>query len=205
MAVIGKKLFHSVFGGCEKHEAPNRGRYVSVDDQHALLALVMTFRPRVFIEFGVQRGGTAAYLLERCECIERYIGIDVPPGFQTALPKQRDEVPAVAGELALDDPRFEVLILDGGTQSLNPGDLPDAEMVFIDADHSEAGCRHDTILARRCLIFGGVCCWHDYGSCEGVEKVIDELNDQENDQITHLYDTWVCFELRRPNWELDNR
>ena len=199
MSVIGYDLFFELFGSGEAPGA--RGQiYSTPADRPALLALARTMRSRTVIEFGVQEGRTAALLLRECPWIERYVGIDVPADFAPALVIQLPEVPQIAGHRAAGDGRFELLIAEGGSRTLSPSDLPDrVDLVYIDGSHAEADVRHDTALARAAMPLGGVIVWHDYPSCIGVQRVIDQLNDAEGDHIALIEGTWICFELFRGN------
>jgi|GEM_PF-2985191 len=196
MSTISRSLFHRIFGS---GDAPAGGRhlYSSPADRAVILALCRAFRPQVVVEIGVQRGCTARMLLDNGPWIQAYIGIDVPPGTITPLPGQLTEVPAVAGDLAAADPRFRAIVRPHGTADLTPADLPIADMVFIDDDHSEAGVTRSTALARAILRPGGICVWHDYvNSTVEVAQVIDNLNYLEGDHICLVDGSWMCFEIR---------
>ncbi|OHD21742.1 MAG: hypothetical protein A2Y38_14510 [Spirochaetes bacterium GWB1_59_5] len=198
MSSMSPSLFFRLFGAGEAPGVDGQ-MYAGSLDRRVLLALARTFQPRVVVEFGVQRGITAALLLRECPQIESYVGVDVPPGYDVTLPGQRPEVPAAgqAGELAKSDPRFRLLLKAEGTAGLVAGDLPVADLVYIDADHSAEGVRRDTILARAICRPGGIIAWHDYGnSSVGVTQVIDALNRAEGDPICHVEESWVCFEFK---------
>lgn len=195
--IIGHIDFFKLFGSGEAPGA--RGQmYATPDDRPALLALARTIRPRTVVEFGVQEGRTAALLLRECPWIRDYLGVDVPADFAPALDGQRTEVPAVAGHLVSADSRFRLLLVPGGSATLRPdGLVAEADLVYIDGSHAEADVRHDTALARAIVRPGGVIVWHDYPSCIGVQRVIDQLNDAEGDHIALIEGTWICFQLWR--------
>ena len=110
------------------------------------LGLIDLHQPRVIVEFGVNRGRNASAALRNFAFIERYIGIDVVPGYVTPMQCQRGEVPTQAGDL-VNDQRFELILRPQGSYDLGPGDLPQAGFYFIDGDHSRQGVLNDRALA----------------------------------------------------------
>ena len=194
--IISNAMFHAVYGSGNAPVVVTP-KYTPERDRDVLMALCRTFKPRTVIEFGVQRGCTAKYLLDNCPWISEYVGIDVPPGTVPALRNQIREVPAIAGELVADNPKFRLIIRAKGTADVSSAELPIADMVFIDDDHSAAGVSLATTLARKILRPGGVCCWHDYGNrTAGVTEVIDRLNATDGNQIVWVQGSWTCFETR---------
>lgn len=173
-------------------------RYFGPGELEALLHLYESIAPRVVVEFGVNTGRNAVAALRNIPSINRYIGVDVEPGYQTRMPVQRREVPARPGELALHDPRFELIVRPRGTFDLVPTDLPAADVVFIDADHSRVAVEHDTALARSIVRSGGLVIWHDDNGRPVVE-VTQTLNDlcSSGDPIHHVANTWLSFETRQ--------
>src|SRR5690606_34295919 len=89
---------------------------------------------------------------------------------------QRREVPARAGELVEGDDRVDLRVSPSGSLDLSPWDLPEAEAIFIDGDHSRFCVEHDTMIARARIRPGGIIIWHDYhdlGTVD-VQSVLDE-------------------------------
>lgn len=170
-------------------------RYFGPGELDALLHLYESAAPRVVIEFGVNTGRNAVAALRNIPSIERYIGIDVEPGYQTHMPVQRREVPAHPGELAQHDPRFHLIVKPRGTFDLSATDLPLADAIFIDADHSRVAVEHDTRLAHAVLRPPGIIIWHDDNGLPVVE-VTQTLNDMfdAGAAIQHVADTWLSFE-----------
>lgn len=150
---------------------------------------------KVIVEFGVHEGRNAAAALRNIESIERYIGVDVPPEYVTQMAVQRKEIPAQPGRLAAHDPRFELIVRPRGTFDLTADDLPAADVVFIDADHSRLGVENDTALARLIVRPGGLIVWHD-DNCLPVVEVTQTLNDycSAGARIEHVAGTWLSFE-----------
>ena len=110
------------------------GSMVSPRELSMIAALIRAFRCSRIAEFGVGRGANAKYLLGRCNSIQFYLGIDVPPGHRTTLRQQRREVPKNAGHM-VSDPRFRLMVLPNGTRDIDAGALETLDFIFIDADH----------------------------------------------------------------------
>ncbi|CAM4388419.1 class I SAM-dependent methyltransferase [Paenibacillus alkaliterrae] len=194
MSVISRETFFSIFGsGTFTGEHPS----FTGSDVEPLLAFSRTFLPKTVIEIGIQRGATAKCILVNSPWIEKYIGIDVTFDYKTPLTIQQNEVPQVPGEYVKDDPRVQLIVKPNGTRDLTPADLPAADLIFIDGDHSESGVLLDTLLARRVIRKGGIICWHDYGNqvVPGVKAVIDSLN--EGNHICLIESGQLCFQFCR--------
>lgn len=172
-------------------------RYMNAGELEVLVALIASVDPRHVLEFGVNEGRTAAAILEYVPGIVQYVGVDVEPGYVTPLPIQRNEVPANPGHLAAADPRFHLILKPGGSRDLRPTDLIDYDAAFIDGDHSAAGVKHDTALARNVVRPGGIIVWHDYHhlGTVGVPDVLEQYRAQ-GAQIFHVAGTWLAFERR---------
>lgn len=170
-------------------------RYVWPGELDVLIHLVRSVNARTVVEFGCNNGRTAAAILRNVPSVERYVGVDVPAGYGFACKVQSHEVPRVPGELALDDKRFELMLRKRGTFDLSPKDLPECDLVFIDADHSEAAVRHDRELARAVVRPGGLIVYHDDNglSVVDVSRVLDDLHDGGAD-IRHVAGTWLAVE-----------
>lgn len=169
-------------------------RYVHAGELDVLCHLVRSVDARVMVEFGCNNGRTAAAVLRNVASIERYVGVDVPPGYSFACKVQAKEVPAKAGELALGDPRFELVLRQRGTLDLTADDLPACDVVFIDGDHSEAAVRNDYALACSIVRPGGIVVFHDDNGLQTVDvsRVLDDLAESGAD-IQHVAGTWLSF------------
>lgn len=170
-------------------------RFMNPGELETLVALVASVKPEVVIEFGVNEGRTAKSLLREIPSIRSYIGVDVLPGYVTAKAVQRKEVPLRAGHMVEHDPRVTLHVTKRGSFDLSPKDLPEADVVFIDGDHSRAGVVQDTTLARCTVRKGGLIIWHDYHNLGKVDvrEVLHEFRD-EGAQIIHAEGTWLAFE-----------
>lgn len=159
------------------------------------LDLIAKRKPKVIVEFGIQRGRNAAAALRNFPFIERYVGIDVLPGYLTAMKCQRNEVPLNAGELAADDRRFRLILSRDGSYDLGPGDLPKADFIFIDGDHSRAGVLNDHALAMDCATQAAIILFHDDNGRPEVQvtETLDELR-KAGHKITHIDGTWFALQ-----------
>ncbi len=184
-----RKFTHAEIGA-----APLRGpfsRYLNATETAILATLIGSVNPRVMIEFGCNRGITAKRLLENVPTLQRYIGIDVPPDYETVLWCQQSEVPRHAGCDAADDARF--LLLTAPSWSIRAEQLEPCDAVFIDGDHSAAAVTHESVLARALLRPGGIICWHDYGNpAVEVTAALDALHDQ-GWPIQCVEHSWLAF------------
>ena len=164
-------------------------RYMQRGEQDVLLALVNHIAPKIMVEVGVNVGITAKAVLSEVTTIERYIGIDVEPGYTFEIPAQQIERPVFPGLLVKSHPRFE-LVLRGN-------DLPtEADFVFIDGDHGQRAVREDSIWATQVVRHGGMIVWHDYQNpTVEVTGVLDALL-AEGRALRHVAGTWLVFERR---------
>jgi predicted O-methyltransferase YrrM len=170
-------------------------RYMNPGELDALVALARSVRPRVAIEIGVNEGRTAKLLLDQVPSIERYIGVDVLPGYVTAKACQRREIPARPGALALGDARFRLILLPRGSLDLSVAELGLADFVFIDGDHGRQAVLRDTALAYAIVRPGGMIVWHDYHNLETVDvrAALEEMA-AAGASIQHVAGTWLAFE-----------
>lgn len=168
-------------------------RYVWPGELDALAYLLSG--ARTVVEFGCNNGRTAAAMLRNVSTIERYVGVDVPVGYKFACNVQRNETPQIAGELALSDKRFELVLRARGSFDLTADDLPTCDAVFIDGDHSEPGVLNDYALAKAIVRRGGIIVFHDDNglSTVDVSHVLDGLCKNGAD-IKHVAGTWLAFE-----------
>lgn len=170
-------------------------RYFNAGEMEILIHLIESVSPKTVIEFGVNNGRTPLAVLRNVPSIKKYVGIDVERDYKTLMPVQRNEVPSIPGELALHDPRFELIVRPNGSFDLSAGDLPKADVVFIDADHSRRGVENDTALACAVIRKGGMIIWHDDNGLDVVE-VTQTLNDfvDAGANIVHVANTWISYE-----------
>jgi len=178
--------------------------FMSSYERQVLADIANQLPARRVIEIGLNEGLTARYLLDHCPAIEHYVGIDALPGYRTGFAVQQHEIPdwGRAGWRVRSDPRVELIARSRGTLSVGPADLPKADMVLIDGDHSRAAALHDTTLALAALAdVGGVIAWHDYKRFDdqgrpdpcNVADVLEELQRNGSD-IRHIAGTWLAIE-----------
>jgi len=160
----------------------------------ALAALVRSVNARTMVEFGCRDGRTAQVLLHNVPNLQHYVGVDVPYSYQSPLPFQHDWQVPEPGLLARDNPKFELIIRERGTLDLTMNDLPVADVVFIDGDHSGPIVRHDSNLAVSVVRDGGLICWHDYKDDPLIEvlETVDGLIEW-GWAIDHVEGTWLAI------------
>ena len=168
-------------------------RYMNPNELESLCELVCSVKPKIMVEFGINSGRTAKALLREAPTIEKYIGVDVLPGYVTDKAVQRKEVPTIAGEQVLDDPRVDLIVTNEGSYGIK--ELPPCDAVFIDGDHGRNGVENDSRLAYAAVRPGGIIIWHDYHDLGTVDvrEVLHELRAAGHD-ITHVDETWLAFE-----------
>lgn len=172
-------------------------RYMNPGELEVLVALVRGVSPKVVIEIGTNEGRTAKAILQNVDGIERYQGVDVEAGYVPAMKVQRQEVPDRPGWMAADNPRFELILRKRGSLDLEPRDLPECDVVFIDGDHGHAAVRHDIRLAEALVRPGGLIIYHDYHDLGTVDvKTVLEERSARGFQIQHVERTWLAFERR---------
>lgn len=100
------------------------------------------------------------------------------------------------GKLAIDDPRFELILRDRGTFDLTEDDLPACDVVFIDGDHSRGAVLNDRLLGEAIVRRGGLIVYHDDNGLDSVDvsSVLDGLADG-GAEIVHVTGTWLAFEV----------
>ncbi len=170
--------------------------YFNPGELEVFLGLIELHRPSVVVEFGVNRGRNAAAVLRNFDFVVRYVGIDVEPGYVTAMECQRREVPSNAGDLAAHDPRFELILRPRGSYDLLPSDLPEAGFWFIDGDHSREGVLNDYHLSAARAPSGAVVLFHDDNGSPKVQvtETLGWLRKQGR-TIDHIPGTWFAIEV----------
>lgn len=169
-------------------------RFTNPGEYAVLAYLANAVSARRVIEIGINEGRAAAMLLANVPTIQTYVGIDVPRGTLTALAVQRTEVPDEVGKFVAGDPRVRLIVREGGSSNVAVDELPVADFVFIDGDHSVEGVVNDSHLAWA-LVRRGVIVWHDYhpGSDVEVKPVLDRYFSQGH-RIVHVRGTWLAYE-----------
>ncbi len=179
----------------------SRVRFLHPGEMEVIVALLRSVKAEEVVEFGCQNGRTARVLLDTLPEIFRYVGIDVTPEHVTSNVVQRKEVPAIAGEFALGDPRFDLIVKPRGSHDVEADEIGMVDAAFIDGDHSRAGVENDYRLALQVVRNGGIVIAHDYHHLrdkEGkplvdVEDVLHELA-AKGRKIEHVDGTWIAFE-----------
>lgn len=172
-----------------------KNRFLNPGEPEVLVGLMQGVNAKDVLEFGAHNGRTARLMLANVKTIERYLGVEVPPGFETTKQVQRGEVHQNPGEIGFVDPRFRILITGKGSHYLKPVDLGGKfDAVFIDGDHSAAGVIQDTTLALSSMRPGGLIIWHDYhdlGTVD-VKQVLDGWM-AKGWPIKLVAGTWIAY------------
>jgi len=170
-------------------------RYLNPGELERLITLIASSNPRCVIEIGTNSGRTAKAILRNVPGVARYVGIDVPSSYVTGKQVQRREVLPNPGELALDDPRFRLLVTRRGSLDLTADDLPICDAIFIDGDHSAEAVRHDYALAQQLVRRGGIIVFHDDHGDDivDVSATLDALA-AAGAPIVHVEGTWLAFQ-----------
>ena len=110
-------------------------------------------------EIGVRDGRTTFYLLDKIPNLIIY-GVDLNiNGFYSPQVKEKYK---------------NRLIPIQGNSSLVADQIPNVDLIFIDADHSYTGCRKDIIAYKDKVNKGGIFSGHDI-DYPGVNKAVHEL------------------------------
>jgi predicted O-methyltransferase YrrM len=145
------------------HIAAGRMNDYSLTEKDLLvvLALFQEYKPRRILEFGVNEGSTASFLLENCPFIELYVGVDLIP---ERFP-MRGIVPKKAGWRVGDDPRYESVLTDETVEDFKRkiADYRAFDAIIMDANHEDWATLRDTEACEPFLRSGGLLLWHDYG------------------------------------------
>lgn len=169
-------------------------RYLNPGEAEVLVALLRSVNARRVLEIGCNDGRTAKLMLANVPTIERYVGIDVPPGYQFACAVQKNEVPKNPGHYAEGHKAFELVLRERGSFDVTPGELGEFDAVFIDGDHSAAAVMHDTKLAQQVLRQDGLIIWHDYHDLGTVDvrEVLHELV-ANGALLSQIANTWIAM------------
>jgi predicted O-methyltransferase YrrM len=165
-------------------------------ERNMVVALANSVKARVVVEIGVHEGRMARRLLRDVSTIERYVGVDVLPGYVPSLSVQKTEIPKEPAYFVKGDPRFELVLRGHGSLDLMQSELPRCDLVLIDGDHGREAVTHDSALARAIVRRGGLIVWHDYYIGSDACQVRDVLNEMRGRAIGRIQDTWLAVERR---------
>lgn len=190
MSVITQSDFAKIYG---PGRPPCAGslNYTPESDIRVLTSLADHFQVKRCLEIGCNIGATAAAMLAGNTTIEEYIGVDLPAIWF-------NDAKAMAGHLALADPRFLLLQPENGARDIHPHDIEPVDLVFVDGAHDYASVKADTELAHALLAPGGIIAWHDYQHPRNpdVAKLIHEINDKPGvPPIVWVKGTWTAYKI----------
>lgn len=172
-------------------------RFFNPGELETLLSLFDSVQARVVVEIGCHEGRNAVAALRNIASIERYIGIDIEPGTELRLAAQKLEVSSEPGKLAANNPRFELLVRPRGSFDVRANELPIADVVFIDGDHTKDAVLNDYALACAIVRPRGLIICHD-DNCLPTVEVTQALNFlcEQGSQFVHIEETWLAYEMR---------
>jgi predicted O-methyltransferase YrrM len=175
-------------------------RFLNPGELEALIALVRSVQPRAILELGVNVGRTAKAILANVPGIERYVGVDVEPGYVPSKAVQANERAPNPGDMVAGDARFRLILKPRGSLDLKPEDIGPVDVVFVDGDHGRAAVTHDSALASSIVRPGGIIVWHDYHQLGTVDvrEVLDELA-SAGAPIFHVEKTWLAYAYVKKN------
>jgi predicted O-methyltransferase YrrM len=181
-----------IFPGADDAEVTMLPRLVRTDTmampEHELLvlgALVRALQPQLIVEFGTFQGGSTLVMAANMPESGRIVTIDIAP---TDRPTHVHGLGVGMGD-------FDVGCLFRGTRfahkieqrfantvEFSERDLiGQADLVFVDADHTYEFVKRDTETAQRLLKADGSILWHDYTweprhrECVGVTRAVNEF------------------------------
>lgn len=151
------------------HQFPQGAWSTPLADVAMLLKLAVCTKPKRLMEVGSFRGYTALYLAQHTPTDAQIVTVDQYPDH---------------GEAYRHSPYAEKIERRVGKTSpeLFAADLPGSyDLIFIDADHSYEGVKHDTELVLPLVAPNGFLVWHDYANWgyfdgkNGVPEYLGEL------------------------------
>jgi hypothetical protein len=197
---LPRELVTNVFPGIEHTSVSIRrtfdrkiGMSLDANELLVLVAIVKHIKARHVLEVGTFDGNTALNLAENVADDGSVVTIDLPPTWNGsyALPAgntgdnshRRLDARFRAGGY---DPtlgrqfhghqleaRIRQVLSDSA--QLEWSTLPQANLVFIDGNHSYEYVKSDTENALKILAPGGIIVWHDYGQIPSVSRCVDEF------------------------------
>lgn len=165
---------HKLFDNFEEqpvifHQFPKGPWSTPLADLAMLLKLTVCTKPKRLMEVGSFRGYTALYLAQHTTEDSKIVTIDQYPEHGEAY---RHLPYAEKIERRVGQTSPEMFAAD------TPGSY---DLIFIDADHTYAGVKHDTELVLHLVAPEGFLVWHDYANWgyfdgkNGVPEYLGEL------------------------------
>jgi len=154
-----------------------KNKYQESDELAILLLLCKKYNVKRVLEIGINKGDTAKFLLDSCDNIEKYVGVDMDIKGLSTMTRQQDEVMELGTEAGIrvkDHPKFKLILSEIGSKAIT--DKDNYDLILIDGDHSQEWVKHDTDLALRLIKDKGIILWHDCGIEKGVTDVVNNLS-----------------------------
>ncbi|MBU6236758.1 MAG: class I SAM-dependent methyltransferase [Planctomycetes bacterium] len=182
-----------IFSGCDNEEVAFLPRLIRTHKwampEHELItlgAITKVLQPRLVVEFGTFLGGSTLVFASNMPERSKIITFDIDPSARkTHIHGMGVGVPDFDLGCLFRGTRYERMIEQRYSNELNFYDKNvegQADLVFVDADHTYDFVKKDTQLAVRFLKPGGSILWHDYtwelssSECVGVTQAVNEFH-----------------------------
>ena len=177
------------------HQLPQGGWSTPLADVAMLLKLAACTKPQRLMEVGSFRGYTALCLAQHTSLEAQIVTVDQYPDHGEAY---RHSSYARKIERRVGKTSSELFAND------KPGSY---DLIFLDADHSYAGVKHDTELLLPLVAPDGYLVWHDYANWgyfngkNGVPEYLGELADRL--PIAHIMGSDLA--IHSPAWAAEKK
>lgn len=151
---------------------PKFGREPCYSYYQAKYEIARRLSPQRIAEIGVRYGYSAWAMLCAAPTAE-YTGFDAQAGTHGGV-KGVNTFDYVGGLLGMDYPEATIELRRLDTQRLDSLGGP-FDLIHVDGDHSERGCRHDLNLAWSALAPGGAILVDDYDYIAGVRRAVKKF------------------------------
>jgi predicted O-methyltransferase YrrM len=172
------------------HQLPRGAWSTPTADVVMLLKVALCSKPKKLLEVGSFRGYTALYLAQHVSSDAKIVTVDRYPEHGEAYRNTRyaSMIERRIGETSV---------------SMYQQDMPGSyDLIFIDADHSYEGVKHDTELVLPLVSPTGFILWHDYANWgyfdgkNGVPEYLKQLSERLS--IAHIIGSDVA--IYSPAW-----
>lgn len=167
------------------NEAPGFKDFKGSMYRQAWAALKLSgFEPENILEFGTYLGHSAAYLAMLFPGATIYT-VDMAPDdpLYPAIHPQGAEYEA---RLKENIDRSNIISIRTNTMHLNVEDIPDCDLIFVDAGHNFPTVAFDHFLALQKLKAGGWIFSDDVGQGNDIHKTITYINERNADKFRFL-------------------
>lgn len=154
------------------YQLPRGGWSTPLADVVMLLKILVSSKPKKLLEIGSFRGYTALYFAQHVSDDAKIVTVDRYPEH---------------GEAYRNTPfasMIERRVGETSAEMFQHDNLGSYDLIFIDADHSYSGVKHDTELVLPLVSPTGFIVWHDYANWgyfdgkNGVPEYLKELSEK---------------------------